>query len=238
MNVLVVGAAGHVGGILRPALEAEHTCRYLDIRPIEGAEDRTMIGSCADYDDCLRATEGMDACIQLAMVHMRHEERARMGLAYDVHVKGMALLLDTLRQQGGHRMVYASTLSVYERSRPAEGCRDETSPPDATGLYGLTKRLGDEVCKAFATRHPEFSILSLQMVLPKTDEQWAQPIDNPRADRNFMTGPQDLRRAYLNALAHPDHTGYDAVFICSDVEGKYLDLSKAARLLDWVPEGK
>lgn len=237
MNVLVVGAAGHVGGILRPALEAEHTCRYLDVRPIEGAEDRTIIGSCADYNDCLRAMEGMDACIQLAMVHMRHENREQMGLAYDVHVKGMALLLDTLHQQGGRKMVYASTLSVYERSRPADGTRDETSPPDATGLYGLTKRLGEEVCRAFCKRHPEMSVLALQMVLPKTDEQWAQPLQEGRGDRNFMTGPQDLRRAYLNALAL-EHTGYDAVFICSDVEGKYLDLGKAARLLDWVPDGK
>jgi hypothetical protein len=75
------------------------------------------------------------------------------------------------------------------------------------------------------------------MVLPRTEEQWAKPLEPGRGDRNFMTGPQDLRRAYLNALAL-EHSGYDAVFICSDVEGKYLDLSKAATLLDWVPEGK
>ncbi len=238
MNVLVVGAAGHVGGILRPALEAEHTCRYLDVRPVEGAEDRTLIGSCADYDDCMRAMEGMDACIQLAMMHVGRDNRHLMGFSYDVHVKGMALLLEALREHGGRKMVYASTLSVYEHSRPSNGLRDETAPPDSTHLYGLTKRLGDEVCKAFAVRHPEMSILSLQMVLPRTEAQWAQPLDNARSDRNFMTGPQDLRRAYLNALALTDHTGYDAIFICSDVEGKYLELGKAARLLNWVPEGR
>ena len=237
MNVLVVGAAGHVGGILRPALEAEHTCRYLDVRPVAGAEDRTIVGSCAEYDDCLRAMEGMDACIQLAMMHVGRDNKHLMGLSYDVHVKGMALLLHAAQQHGANKVVYASTLSVYQSSRPSNGLRDESAPADATFLYGLTKRLGDEVCRAHAQRHPEMSVLSLQMVLPKTEAQWAEPLTNPRADRNYMTGPQDLRKAYLNALA-VEHTGYDAIFICSDVEGKYLDLGKAARLLDWVPEGK
>lgn len=237
MNVLVVGAAGHVGGILRPALEAAHNCRYLDVRPIEGAEDRTIVGSCADYDDCLRATEGMDAVIQLAMAWVNREEPARMGLAYDVHVKGLAMLLDTLHRQGGKRLVYASTLSVYQHSRPTNGILDETAPPDATSLYGLTKRLGDEVCAAFAVNHPEFSIISLKMVLPKSEEQWAEPL-KPRADRNYMTGPHDLRRAYLNALSLDGHTGYDGIFICSDVEHKFLDLGKAARVLNWIPEGR
>ncbi len=31
MNVLITGAAGHVGQILRPALEADHDCRLFDL---------------------------------------------------------------------------------------------------------------------------------------------------------------------------------------------------------------
>ena len=237
MKVLIAGAAGHVGGILRPALEAVHDCRYFDIRPVAGAEDRTTVGSVAAAEPLGQALAGMDAAVQLAMFHSHGREHEAVDGSYDVHVKGLERVLQAAWDGGARRVVYASTLSVYEGSRPTGGTMDESAPPDATHLYGLTKRLGDLVCQSFVARHPEMSVISLQMVMPRSPEQWAAPV-GPREDRNYTTGPEDLRRAYLAALALAGHTGYDAVFICSDLERRHLDLSKAQRLLGWVPEGR
>lgn len=239
MNVLLVGAAGHVGSILRPALEAQHNCRYLDLRPIPGAEDRTFVGSLCDPALLREAMDGQDVCVQLAMAHGRREPGDdSIGPSYDVHVKGMHYILQAALEANVPRVIYASTLSVYQRSRPPEdGTRSETDPPDATNLYGLTKRLGEDVCRAFSTMHPELSILALRMVLPRTEEQWSQP-PQPRENRSYMTGPDDLRRAYLSAIALEGHQGFDAISICSDVEQQILNLGKAKELLGWVPAGR
>lgn len=239
MNVLLVGAAGHVGSILRPALEAEHDCRYLDLRPVPGAEERTFIGSLCDPDALAKAMAGQDVCVQLAMAHYRREPDVdNIGPSYDVHVKGMHYVLQAAADAGCQRVIYASTLSVYQRSRPPDdGTRSETDPPDAVNLYGLTKRLGEDVCQAFSICHPELSILALRMVLPRTEEQWSQP-PQPRENRSYMTGPDDLRRAYLSAIALNGHQGFDAISICSDIEQQILNLGKAKEVLGWVPEGR
>ena len=75
MKVLVTGAAGHVGSILRPAFEARYECRYLDVRPVAGAESRTVVGSVAEADAVNEAMAGMDACVHLAMAPPREEPR-------------------------------------------------------------------------------------------------------------------------------------------------------------------
>lgn len=236
MNVLIVGAAGHVGGILRPSFEATHSCRYLDLRPVDGAEDRSVVGTVTDPAAVAVAMAGIDACVQLAMFPAR-AEADRVDGSYDVHVKGMHRLLEAAVAHGCRKVVYASTLSVYRGSRPRNGLLDETVPPDACDLYGLTKRLGEQVCEAFARRHTDLSVLALQLVGPRSEAQWAQE-DRHGPGRNFRTGPEDLRRAFLSAVGLPDHHGYDAVFICSDLEREFLDLGKARRLLGWAPEGR
>ncbi len=240
MKVLMTGAAGHVGSILRPAFEARHECRYLDVRPVDGAADRSLVGSLLDGELLARAMDGVEACVHLAMAPTRDASpHERIGLSYDVHVKGMHHVLDAAVTHGVKRVVYASTLSVYRQARPKDGrIMDESWPPDAIDVYGLTKRLGEVICEAFATRHPELSVFALQMVAPRNAQQYAQARANPAGDPNYLTGPEDLQRVYLAAVEHPDHHGYDAVFVCSDVERHYFDLSKAERLLGWVPEGR
>ncbi|MCC7493508.1 MAG: NAD(P)-dependent oxidoreductase [Fimbriimonadaceae bacterium] len=240
MKLLLIGAAGHVGGILRPALEERYDCRYLDLRPVEGAADRTHLGSVTDPAALQAAAAGCEVVVQLAMYHGRREDPHRVDGAYDVHVKGMHRVLEAAVTVGARRVIYASSLSVYGnlRQRAADQPRlSEAEPPDSTDLYGLTKRLGDEVCRAWAVRHPDLSVLSLQMVLPRSPAQWAELLAR-QADRSFVTGPEDLCDAYRRAIELPDHRGYDAVFICGDCAGRHLNLAKAASLLGWVPQGR
>ena len=78
-------------------------------------------------------------------------------------------------------------------------------------------------------------MVALRLVLPRTEQQWAEL--PPNRDPNYRTAPNDLRRAFLAALGLNGHRGFDAVSICSDLEGHYLDLSKAERLLGGVPAG-
>ena len=39
MKLLIIGGAGYVGSILQPALDAEHECRYLDLKLVAGKSE-------------------------------------------------------------------------------------------------------------------------------------------------------------------------------------------------------
>ncbi|MCC7493507.1 MAG: NAD(P)-dependent oxidoreductase [Fimbriimonadaceae bacterium] len=235
MQLLVIGGAGHVGRVLRPALEARHTCRYLDLTAVPDAAD-SRVGSLNDDAVLGSAMEDVEVCLQLAMMRFRGPGD-QVDDAYDVHVKGMHRILHHARQAGARRVVYASTLSVYRTSRPPRDNPTESAPPDAVDLYGLTKRLGDVVCQAFCQQHPASSVISLQMVGPRNAEQWAR-MQAEGQDLDYATGPSDLRDAWLRAIELPQHQGYDAVFICGDRSGRHLSVAKAQQLLGWVPQGR
>jgi nucleoside-diphosphate-sugar epimerase len=230
MKVLVTGGAGYVGTILRPHLESAHECTFFDTRPVEGAT--SLIGDITSEADVARACAGHDAVIQLVMANPRLQDQI-VGRSYDVHVKGMHILLQAAVDGGIRRVIYASSMSVYKNC----GGRfhdSEDEPPDATDVYGLTKRLGEEVCKAFADRYPTLSVIAFRMVLPQTEERWREAKAHHR-DTSFSTGPNDLGRLYLAGLALLNHSGFDAVQACSDVAQKHLNLTKAKTLLGWEP---
>jgi nucleoside-diphosphate-sugar epimerase len=229
MHILVTGAAGHVGSILRPYLEAEHTCRYLDLAPVPGAEERTVLGSVTDPAAVAAAVDGCRAVIHLAIgKHGDHVE-----VSYDVNVKGTHRVVEAAVNAGIRKVVYASTLSVYAGDGRPRETEDET--PNAPHVYGLTKWFGEQVCQAFCRFYPDLSVISFRMVGPATAEQWAaRP---PETRDGTGTAPGDLARAYLAALA-VEHRGFDAVFLCTDRQGRTVKLDKARRLLGWEPEDR
>src|SRR5262245_49187798 len=86
MKVLVVGAAGNVGRILRPALEKEYDCRYFDICPVEGAENRTTVADVSDDAAVARAVDGIESIIYLAMGKSGEEGINNINASFAVNV--------------------------------------------------------------------------------------------------------------------------------------------------------
>jgi nucleoside-diphosphate-sugar epimerase len=225
MKVLITGAAGRVGGILRPAFETEHECRFFDLIIPPIADHRWIRGDLLKETDIVQAVAGMEAVVHLTMGNV-HSAQAM----YDVNVKGMHLLLDAAVAAGVQRVVYASTMSVY-RDDVGEYGDEETRAPNAIGTYGLTKRLSEQVAETFARRHPDLSFIALRLYGPVTEEEWAT-----LPPGSCRTAPNDLRRAFLCAVSCR-HKGFDAVFIATDLQQKWMRLGKAERLLGWKPRG-
>lgn len=65
--------------------------------------------------------------------------------------------------------VYISSPSVYEKLQSRH--LDETVPPDATNVYGLTKYLSEQVCTPAATQWG-VSVNVLRIALPTPDDVW------------------------------------------------------------------
>ena len=83
------------------------------------------------------------------------------ALYADVNVVGTTVLLEAAREQGVHRLVIASSSSVYGNSarapfREDDPCIHPVSP------YAATKRAAELVCDTYATLYPRLRIVSLR----------------------------------------------------------------------------
>jgi nucleoside-diphosphate-sugar epimerase len=237
MRVLVVGGSGYVAGLVLPRLEQRHAVRVLDWRSPRGGAEHVM-GNATDYADLRRGVEGMDAVIHCAMGSREWSTPDGAADAFDVNVKSVHLTLLAARDAGVRHAVHISSLSVY---RGLTGRRlDETLAPDATDLYGLTKRLGEQVCLA-ATAEWGLSVNVLRLVWPTPDEIWPSwgPWGAPEllyADDGTPIQPtraSDLSRALLLALDHRD--GCQIFTISGDESARLWSTAKARRVLGWAP---
>src|SRR5258706_7408059 len=168
MRVLVVGGSGYVAGLVLPVLSQAHAIRVLDLRPAP-ADVEHVTGSATEYVSLRSAVEGMDAVVHCAMGSLEWSTPEGAADAFDVNVTSVHLTLLAARDAGVRHAIHISSLSVY---RDLTGRRlDETPPPDATDLYGLTKRLGEQVCLAAAAEFG-LSVNVLRLVWPTPDEIW------------------------------------------------------------------
>jgi nucleoside-diphosphate-sugar epimerase len=182
--------------------------------------------------------DGVDAVLHCAMGAEDGTEPETAALAFDVNVKSVHLTLLAAHQAGVGHAVHISSLSVYQDlvSRRL----DETVPPDATDVYGLTKRLGEEVCRA-ASNEYGMSVNVLRLAWPTPDHAWpawgkVQPPKlwcAPDGTPIHGTAASDLGRAVASALEFRD--GFQIFTVSGDDSARLWSIDKARTLLRWSP---
>ncbi|HMO57491.1 MAG TPA: NAD(P)-dependent oxidoreductase [Roseiflexaceae bacterium] len=230
MRVLMVGGAGYVAGLVMPILVAEHSVRVFDLRPPPDVTLDHVVGNVADRDALLRAAEGCDALLYMAMGDKRFALTESIITNFDVSVRGLYLALDAANAAGIGHAVYTSSMSVYEGDLLERRFDDEAIAPDADHFYGLSKRLGEEICRS-AVRAHGMSINVLRLCFPLADADWQAQV-RP-GEVMLATAATDLARALLAALTYRD--GFQAFTISGDHAECVMGMSKARRLLGWAP---
>lgn len=242
MNLLIIGGAGHVGNILRPALEAEHHCVYFDRKPVAGAEQHSIIGDVNDDEALIAAMKDIDAVLYLAMGVGEEGKTCggkgvgNINAAFDVNVRGVYRALRHALDAGIRKFVYASSLSVYSGAG-RERQIDESHLPDAFDVYGLSKQLGERACDTAALVFPDATITSLRLMHPMTEEQWQAHDGSKRHPGYFPTGPKDLRRLFLAAIAC-DKPGSHMIQATGDLNAEKFPHERARQVLGWQPVGE
>ncbi len=234
MKVLVIGGAGMVGQILQPGLEAEHELFCFDRRSVPALGKRSIVGDLSDQDAVETAVQDMEAVVYLAM-GMIGTDRNTCQLvdpAFDVNVRDAYRVMHSALAAGARRIVYASSLSVY-RSLTSSARFDEQVPADAWDPYGLSKRVGEMICRAAAQHFPDATIVALRMINPCNEETFAAD----RGRNGQQTGPNDLRNLYLAAL-RCDTPGAHVVQATGDVADDLLPNHAVNKLLGWRPKGE
>ena len=231
MRVLAIGGSGYVAGLTLPLLAPRFQFCVFDQRPPPPELPCDYCaGDVRDVAALERAVKGCDALLYMAMGRKEFQSAAGALSAFDVNVTGLYLALRIASDAGIHRAVVTSSMSVYE-GLCKHRIDDEDQPPDAMGIYGLSKRLGEEACRAAASQWG-MHVIALRLCLPVSAEDWLAK--NPSGEPTIMTEAADTARAIEAALLRED-AGFEAFMISGDYAERHMSLRKAGRLLNWRP---
>lgn len=155
-RILITGAAGAIGGLLRTELaRPDRELVLLDVvsppEPAPGEAARVITASVADLDVLLAAAEGASAIVHLANLieDETWEAHAR------INITGTYNVLEAARRAGVQRVVYASSNhAVGFTEQPAAGVEvPATLAPRPDSYYGVCKVASEALCSLYHDRH-------------------------------------------------------------------------------------
>jgi len=156
MRIAVLGAAGFTGRAILKCLQSRHEIRAFDRGPeawdawrdVDGEWDAGEIahGDVASFEAVDKALQGMDAVIHAAVYALDQSYRDEDERPFLVNVAGMWNTLESARRRGLRRVVHVgSCQTVHPRGVFFEA---DVRRPDG-GMYAVTKRLQEEMCRQF-----------------------------------------------------------------------------------------
>ncbi|WP_422116424.1 NAD-dependent epimerase/dehydratase family protein [Brachybacterium sp. UNK5269] len=252
MRISLIGGKGGVGSSLVSAWRAEHELTILDRSADPVAGVREIVGEADDPEALAAALEGAEAVVHLAAVLPRGSEAEQLpgtARAIAVNVGSVLLALRIARRAGVRSFVHISSLSVF-----ADYCVVPVpagAQPDATELYGMTKRLAESALRMAVEGAPPTAeegpipVTSLRLAFPTTAQawpRWRSPVDREREPwlRTLADGtphgglhPDDLAAAVRAALLRDRGGAYEAIAVTAAPHA--IEDDAAARLLDWRP---
>jgi nucleoside-diphosphate-sugar epimerase len=236
-RVLVIGGSGYAPSLMIPGLAESYTVRVLDPRP-PSTECEYLAGDATDPTCLAKALDGVDVLVHAATGSHGRSDPARAASQFTVNVTSVHLALAAAHDAGIRHAVHISSLSVF---RNVTGRRvDESTRPDADDPYGLSKRLGEEVCRA-AARRWRMSVTVLRLAFPTPDVLWpawgyTRPPTVRRATNGkpiHATAASDLARAVAAAIEH--RNGFQLFHITGDDSAGLWSIERARTVLGWQP---
>ena len=241
-KVLVTGAAGLVGGVLRDGLADRYEISTIDVRPLQGDH---LQASMADLDAVRPAFQGKDVVIDLAS----HAPSATpWDRVYANNVPCTFNALEAARSAGVGRLVFASSNHVtgmYENDSPYsdiiagryEGLEPSTIPlitstmpvrPD--GAYGIAKAFGEAAGRYYSDRFG-LSVVCLRIGSLNGSGR-------PEGLRNFATllTHSDAVRLFQACIDAPDAVRFAVFYGVSNNTWRFWDISDARSAIGYEPQ--
>jgi uronate dehydrogenase len=218
-RVLVTGAAGSVGRMLRPRLaHPDRALRLLDISDIEAGPDAEIVtADVTDLEALTRACEGVDAVVHLAGLA---NERPWADILR-INIDGTHNALEAAHRAGVGRVVLASSNHAVGFQERGEGDlpADVRSRPDT--YYGVSKAAMEALGQLYADRYG-MRVIALRI------GSCFRSIPNVRALATWLS-PDDCGRLVEAALT-TDAPGYRAVWGVSANTRRWWSLAEGEEI--------
>jgi uronate dehydrogenase len=200
-TVLITGAAGSVGGMLRLRLARPgRTLRLLDLAGVEaGPGEESVAGSVTDLAQMERACAGVDAVVHLAGI----STEAPWAKILEVNINGAYTVFEAARRAGVPRVVFASSNHAVGFHTPEDYplSEDTTIAPDT--YYGVSKVAGEALGSLYHSRYG-LDVICVRILT------CYETLPNPRALATWLS-PDDAGRLFEACLTAPN-PGYRVVY--------------------------
>ncbi len=231
MRVLAIGGSGYIGRLILPLLPPEIQLHVYDPVTPEFPVAGFSKGSVTDQPTLDKACQGIDVLLYLAM-GKKGDDIHDIPSAYAVNVQGVHHALEAAVKAGIPRLVFTSSLSVYDGHDLLSGEFDsEEVPVKSLSVYGHTKYLGEEVCRFFHRVH-KLPCLALRLYHPVAVHYWRE-LHTPGKPFAHTAAP-DLADG-IEAALRLDHQGFEIIHLTGDTSGRAYKHEKANRLLGYQP---
>ncbi len=211
-RVLLTGGTGLVGRTLAPLLREQHEVTHFDVAdPGDGLP--AIVGDLRSPQQVAAACRGMDVILHLAALHGQAWAAAGDEVGFAVNVNGTRNILEGAAAAGVKRVVFTSSIWATGHDTPAAPLPiDEGLSREPAEVYGLTKILGEQMCR-YATAKHGFSTLVLRPGGIRPAAGYA-PLQT-----GFLVGAVDVRdvaQAQMLAVMAPLSLRHDVFIITAD----------------------
>ena len=218
-RLLLTGAAGHLGRLLRPRMK-----RYCDVLRLS---DRAAMDPAGDGEEVVPAALEDLAAMQALLADVDavlHFGGVSVEKPFEVvlpaNIVGAYHVYEAARQRGVRRIVFASSNHVTGFYGQGETITPKALPrPDS--YYGLSKAFGENLAQFYFDRH------GLETVSLRIGSCTPEPTD--RRMLSSWLSVDDLERLLVSALSAPV-VGHSVVYGVSDNRSTWWDNRSAAHL--------
>jgi UDP-glucose 4-epimerase len=172
MKVLITGAGGNLGRVLAPALaEKGHEPVLLDYRDIETPYEFIQ-DDIRDPEVMNRAAQNIDAIVHGAALHGIHVSKYTVDDFWELNVTGTQYVYQAAVKNGVPKIIFCSTMGVYGDGTSSREhtytAITEQSPLLPRNIYGLSKKLGEELAGYYYRKHKVRTVsMRLGMFVPQ-----------------------------------------------------------------------
>lgn len=218
-RLLLTGAAGGLGRVLRPRLKAVcDTLRVSDINELGDAApgEELQLAALQDKAATIALLDGVDAVVHLGGVSTEHA----FETVLPANIVGTFHLYEGARIHGTKRVIFASSNHVTGFYKQGETIHPKM-PVRPDGYYGLSKAFGENLAQFYFDRH------GIETVSLRIGSSFAEP-----ADRRMLASwlsYDDLERLVIAALTAPI-VGHTVIYGMSDNSTTWWDNTSARHI--------
>ena len=182
-KILVTGAAGYLGGVLRRGLRPDYHLRLSDRLPLSsppsGGEE-FFLARLEDFDSLAETMQGIDSVIHLGGA----SSEAPWDTILNANIAGTYNVFECARLAGVKRVIFASTHHVvgfYRRNRII-GTADPVRPDTR---YGVSKVFGEALGRLYADKYG-LSVICQRIGVARPRPPHRRALSNWLSERDYV----------------------------------------------------